>query len=76
GLAELERAGASVVEATALEGSWWANELVRAGFAPRGDEHLLSVILHPLCEHPLVEAARDTSRWYFTDGDRDDETVG
>lgn len=77
GLAELERAGASVVEATALEGSWWASELVRAGFAPRGDEHLLSVILHPIAaEHPLVAAARDTTRWYFTDGDRDDETVG
>jgi len=77
GLAELERAGASVVEATALERSWWADELARAGFAPRGDEHALSVILHPLqTAHPLVAAARDTSKWYFTDGDRDDETVG
>ena len=77
GLRELERAGASVVEATALGGSWWERELVRAGFAPRGDEHALSVILHPLqAAHPLVAAARDTSKWYFTDGDRDDETVG
>lgn len=77
GLAELERAGATYVEATALAGSWWKRELVRAGFAPRGDEHTLSVILHPLQDaHPLVAAARDTAQWYFTDGDRDDETVG
>ncbi|MBM3986549.1 MAG: GNAT family N-acetyltransferase [Planctomycetes bacterium] len=77
GLTELARTGASVVEATALEQSWWAQQLVRAGFAPRGDEHALSVILHPLQDaHPLVAAARDTSKWYFTDGDRDDETVG
>ena len=77
GLNELERAGASFVEATALAGSWWESELVRAGFAPRGEEHALSVILHPLqAAHPLVAAARDTAKWYFTDGDRDDETVG
>ncbi|MBM3990915.1 MAG: GNAT family N-acetyltransferase [Planctomycetes bacterium] len=77
GLAVLQHAGASVVEATALERSFWAQALVRVGFAPRGDEHALSVILHPLQPaHPLVAAARDTATWYFTDGDRDDETVG
>ncbi len=77
GLTTLEHHGASTVEATALEGSWWARQLLEAGFAPRGDAHLLSVILHPLDRgHALVAAARDTARWYFTDGDRDDETVG
>jgi hypothetical protein len=26
--------------------------------------------------HPLVAAAREVRRWYLTDGDRDDETMG
>ena len=77
GLAALEAARASVVRATALDGSWWRERLVEAGFrAPKPDNHLI-VILHPhRAEHPLVAAARDTARWYFTDGDRDDETMG
>jgi GNAT superfamily N-acetyltransferase len=76
-LAELERSGASVVEATAIDGSWWSARLSERGFARSGDERRLSVILHPLqLEHPLVSAAGDASRWYFTDGDRDDETMG
>src|SRR5262249_18415262 len=77
GLIELEREGASIVEATALDGSWWSEHLDEAGFLRARDENHLTVILHPLApEHPLVAAARDTSCWYFTDGDRDDETMG
>jgi len=77
GLDELERAGASVVQATAIDGSWWAERLREAGFQrPKPENHLI-VILHPhQPDHPLVAAARDTSRWYLTDGDRDDETMG
>lgn len=77
GLAALERAGASVVEATAIDGSWWSAQLLRAGFgAPREDNHL-TVIVQPLQpDHPLTRAAADPSKWYFTDGDRDDETMG
>lgn len=77
GLAALESAGASLVRATALDGSWWRARLREAGFrAPKPDNHLI-VILHPhRPEHPLVAAARRTAEWYFTDGDRDDETMG
>lgn len=77
GLAQLERAGASVVEATAIDGSWWRALLERAGFGPPRDDNHLIVIQQPLQpEHPLTRAAADAARWYFTDGDRDDETVG
>ena len=77
GLAQLERAGASVVEATAIDGSWWRAMLERSGFGPPRDDNHLIVIQQPLQpEHPLTRAAADASRWYFTDGDRDDETVG
>jgi GNAT superfamily N-acetyltransferase len=77
GLDALERAGASVAQATAIDGSWWREQLARAGFRPPRAEKVLSVILHPLrTDHPLVAAARDPARWYFTDGDRDDETMG
>jgi GNAT superfamily N-acetyltransferase len=77
GLAQLERAGASVVEATAIDGSWWCEQLRRHGFgAPRAENHL-TVIQQPLQpDHPLARAAADASKWYFTDGDRDDETMG
>lgn len=77
GLIELEREGASLVVSTAIDGSWWSTKLALAGFLPPKSDNHLSVILFPLQpEHPLVAAARDTSRWYFTDGDRDDETMG
>jgi len=77
GLDELERAGASVVEATAIDGSWWNTRLVEGGFLAPKEEHHLTVILHVNDErHALCAAARDASAWYFTDGDRDDETMG
>jgi GNAT superfamily N-acetyltransferase len=77
GLEALEREGASVVEATAIDGSWWCSQLQRLGFgAPRAENHL-TVIQQPLQpDHPLTRAAADASKWYFTDGDRDDETMG
>jgi GNAT superfamily N-acetyltransferase len=73
----LGAAGASLVQASAIDGSWWNHVLVDSGFqAPRPDNHML-VILHPhRADHPLTRAARNTAAWYFTDGDRDDETVG
>jgi len=77
GLATLEQAGASVVQATAIDGSWWRDVLVGQGFvAPRRANHL-TIILHVHDgAHPLAAAARDPRGWYFTDGDRDDETMG
>jgi hypothetical protein len=65
------------VQATAIDGSWWNHVLTGSGFrAPRPDNHMI-VILHPhRADHALTRAARNTAAWYFTDGDRDDETVG
>lgn len=76
-LSILEGAGASVVRATAIDGSWWRDQLVASGFQPPKDENHLTVIVHihdP--DHPLAEAARKPESWYLTDGDRDDETIG
>lgn len=76
-LAALESAGASLVRATALDGSWWRERLREAGFRPPKPDNHLIVILHPhRADHALVAAARRTADWYFTDGDRDDETMG
>lgn len=77
GLVALEHDGASFVGATAIDGSFWQRELVRAGFvAPKPENHLI-VIVHPHDRsHALARAASDASRWYLTDGDRDDETMG
>ena len=77
GFDALEASGAALVQATAIDGSWWNHVLVESGFqAPRPDNHMI-VILHPQrADHPLTRAARNTGAWYFTDGDRDDETVG
>lgn len=77
GLSTLEAAGTSLVRATAIDGSWWSRVLASKGFRPPKPENHLTVILHPhQPEHPLVKAARDPRAWYFTDGDRDDETMG
>lgn len=77
GLERLAACGASVAQATAIDGTSWQRELARAGFRPPKRENHLIVILHVhRPEHPLVAAARDVRRWYLTDGDRDDETMG
>ncbi len=77
GLATLEAAGASVVQATAIDGSWWNGVLAGAGFQPPKPENHLTVIVHVHdATHPLGKAARHPERWYLTDGDRDDETMG
>ena len=76
-LTELETLGARAVRASAVDGSWWRGRLEEAGFLPPKPENHLSVIAHvhdPA--HPLAQAALDASRWYLTDGDRDDETMG
>ena len=77
GLAELERLGASYVQATAIDGSSWQRTLEQSGFQPpKPDNHLLVILYVHDPEHPLVAAARNPAGWYFTDGDRDDETMG
>jgi hypothetical protein len=73
----LEQAHASTVQATAIDGSWWSGNLLRAGFVPPKPDNHLNVIVHVLRpDHPLAAAARDARKWYLTDGDRDDETMG
>jgi GNAT superfamily N-acetyltransferase len=77
GIARLEAAGASLVQATAIDGSWWSDWLERAGFVrPKPHNHLIVIAHVNDREHPLAKAARDASKWYLTDGDRDDETMG
>ncbi len=77
GLAHLDAAGSQLVQATAIDGSWWQMQLQSAGFqAPREENHLI-MILHPhQKDHPLTRAAARAQDWYLTDGDRDDETMG
>ncbi len=77
GLAALESAGASVVQATAIDGSWWSTRLSGSGFqAPRPANHLTAIVHVHDRAHPLALAALSPKRWYLTDGDRDDETMG
>ncbi len=72
----LVTAGASAARASAVVGSWWEARLGAAGFLPPRRDDRKIIILHPnLAEHALVAAAREPTRWYFTDGDRDDEVL-
>lgn len=77
GLAELQRRRASIALATAIVGSAWEAILSRHGFVAPRRAPRMGVILHvhdPA--HPLSAVAADPRGWYFTDGDRDDETMG
>lgn len=77
GLEALEASGASLVQATAIDGSWWSAMLRESGFrAPRPENHLTVIVHVHDATHPLAIAARTPERWYLTDGDRDDETMG
>ena len=76
GLAALDYADASIVHSSAVDGSAWAGELKAAGFSAAADKNRMQIILHAHDQdHPVTIAARQTARWYFTDGDRDDETM-
>lgn len=77
GLDDLERGGAMLARATAVDGSWWQTTLEGAGFLPpKPDNHLFVYVFVQDEEHPLAAVARDASKWYLTDGDRDDELMG
>lgn len=76
-LAELEARGTSIAEAWSVDGSWWQQRLSETGFLDAKPENHLFVycyVLNP--EHPLVDVIGDASKWYLTDGDRDDELMG
>ena len=77
GLSALQAGGASLAQATAIDGSGWSRRLQGSGFLePRPENHLAVIVnlLDPA--HPLAQAALDPTGWYMTDGDRDDETMG
>lgn len=77
GLAHFQSTGASLAQATAIDGSWWSMRLKGSGFLPPKPAHHLTVIVNVLDPaHPLSRAALDPTSWYLTDGDRDDETMG
>jgi len=75
-LGHLLKAGASVARAHAMVGSWWERQLRNAGFRAHkpADFKVVIAYVHDPAS-PLAAAAKDPSTWYFTDGDRDDETV-
>lgn len=77
GLDELEKAGALVARATAVEDSWWEALLRGNGFlAPKeANRHYVYVFVQD-DHHPLAGYAMDACKWYLTDGDRDDELMG
>lgn len=76
-LDHLAAAGAHIVQATAIEGSWWAGVLASAGFTPAPARQRFAVIAWTNdVDHPLARALAPASAWYLTDGDRDDETMG
>lgn len=73
-LATLAGSGAVVARAYGMRGSYWESVLARGGFRrPRGYKPVGAYAIHP--DHPLADATLETARWYFTDGDRDAETV-
>ena len=77
GLRVLADGGAVAVQATAIDGSFWARALSDAGFLPpKRENHLIVIRFVHDRDHPLARATADASRWYLTDGDRDDETMG
>ncbi|MEM7515606.1 MAG: GNAT family N-acetyltransferase [Planctomycetota bacterium] len=77
GLEALEKSGASLAQANAVDHSPWQRDLERAGFVPpKPENHLIVILYTHQADHPVAVAARDASAWFLTDGDRDDETVG
>jgi len=75
-LRHLHKAAASVARAHAIAGSWWERTLRGAGFrAGKRADYKIIIVHSNAADHPLAQAARDPSKWYFTDGDRDDELV-
>ena len=75
-LGHLQKAGASVARAWAVEDSWWQRCLKGAGFrAPKREDFKVVIAYVHQPDHPLGRAVLEPSTWYFTDADRDDETV-
>lgn len=77
GLDELEKTGALVARATAVEDSWWEELLRESGFLSPKSENRHYVYVYIQDDfHPLAGYALDACKWYLTDGDRDDEMMG
>ncbi|MEY2745843.1 MAG: hypothetical protein RL112_885, partial [Planctomycetota bacterium] len=70
-------AQAVALRANAIDGSPWAARLAALGFLPpRRQDHLIVIVHLHDPDHPVAREAADASRWWFTDADRDDETMG
>jgi GNAT superfamily N-acetyltransferase len=73
-LAGLAGMGSVIVRAYGMQGSHWESVLARGGFRrPRGYKPVGAYTLDGA--HPLGRTTLSTAGWYFTDGDRDTETV-
>ena len=73
-LGDLDAQGAAVARAYGMRNSAWEQLLERGGFRrPRGYKPVGAYALDE--RNPVGAATLDTSRWFFTDGDRDDETA-
>lgn len=76
-LAQARADGACAVRANAIDGGPWARLLDRWGYQdPRPHDHLIVIAHIHAPSHPAAQEALDASRWWFTDADRDDETMG
>jgi GNAT superfamily N-acetyltransferase len=75
-LGHLLKSSAAVAHAHAMEGSWWEERLRFSGFraGKAADYKAVIAYVHDR-EHSAGRAALDASKWYFCDGDRDDELV-
>lgn len=77
GLDLLREHGAEVIQAHAIDGSFWERCLSGAGFLPpKPENHLIVILYRHDRQHPAFADGVDAASWYLTDGDRDDETVG
>ena len=69
--------GACALRANAIDGSAWGARLASLGFQPpRAHDHLLVIVHLHDHGHPVAREALDAASWWFTDADRDDETMG
>lgn len=74
GLAILARSGCAVARAYGMQGSHLETVLARGGFRrPPAYKPVGAYTIHD--DHPLGRSTLDTSSWYFTECDRDTETV-
>ena len=69
--------GACALRANAIDEGPWGRWLQQWGFTPpRAHDHLNVILYTHDPQHPVAQLAQDARLWWFTDADRDDETMG